>query len=62
MSHFFTQWCHKRLEVDSLGQVAQFCLWQLSGLNMSEDPTKIKVFPSVKSAAVIGPKEIFSLI
>lgn len=59
---FFTQWCHKRLEVDSLGQITQFCLWQLSELNTSQGPTKNKVFPSVKSAAVIGPKEVFPLI
>lgn len=59
---FFTQRCHKRLEVDSLGQITQICLWQLSELNMSQGPTKNKVFLSVKSAAVIGPKEVFPLV
>lgn len=59
---FFTQRCHKRPEVDSLGQITQLCLWQLSEQNMSQGPTENKVFPSVKSAAVPGPKEVFPLI
>lgn len=59
---FFTRWCRKRLEVDSLGQITRVCLWQLSEMSMSQGPTKTKVFPSVKSAAVIGPEEVFPLI
>lgn len=59
---FFTQWCHERPEVDSLGQITQLCLWQLSEWNMSQGPTKNKIFPSVKSAALPGPKEVFPLI
>lgn len=59
---FFAQRCHKRLEVNSLGQITHFCRWQLSELNMSQGPTRNKVFPSVKSAAVIVPKEVFPLI
>lgn len=59
---FVTQWCHKRLKIDSLGQIAQFCLWQLSEWNMPQGPTENKVFPSVKSAAVTRPEEDFPLI